>query len=50
MKIYEFGKENKTTIICLPGNFMTHRQFDNIVPLNKYIINNKEQNLWAITT
>ena len=38
MKIYEFGKENRTTIMCLPGNFMTHRQFENIVPLleNEY--------------
>lgn len=33
MKIYEFGRENKITIMCLPGNFMTHRQFENIVPL-----------------
>ena len=33
MKIYEFGKENVKTIMCLPGNFMTHRQFENIVPL-----------------
>lgn len=33
MKFYEFGKKNSTTILCLPGNFMTHRQFENIVPL-----------------
>ena len=33
MKFYEFGKENSTTILCLPGNFMTHRQFENIVPM-----------------
>ncbi|MBQ8826866.1 MAG: alpha/beta hydrolase [Oscillospiraceae bacterium] len=33
MKLYEFGKKNTTTIMCLPGNFMTHRQFENIVPL-----------------
>lgn len=35
MKICEFGKENKKTIMCLPGNFMTYRQFENIVPLLK---------------
>lgn len=33
MKIYEFGKKGYKTIMCLPGNFMTHRQFENIVPL-----------------
>lgn len=33
MKIYEFGAKGKQTIMCLPGNFMTHRQFDNLVPL-----------------
>lgn len=33
MKLYEFGKENNKTIMCLPGNFMTHRQFEDIVPL-----------------
>lgn len=33
MKFYEYGKENKTTIMCLPGNFMTHRQFEKIVPM-----------------
>lgn len=33
MKLYEFGKENEKTIMCLPGNFMTHRQFENIVPM-----------------
>ncbi|MBQ8567874.1 MAG: alpha/beta hydrolase [Oscillospiraceae bacterium] len=33
MKIYEYGKENNKTILCLPGNFMTHRQFENIVPM-----------------
>lgn len=32
MKFYEFGKENQKTIMCLHGNFMTHRQFENIVP------------------
>lgn len=38
MKFYEYGKENKTTIMLLPGNMMTHRQFEHIVPLleNKY--------------
>ena len=33
MKIYEFGSKEKQSILCLPGNFMTHRQFENIVPL-----------------
>jgi len=33
MKIYEFGIKGNKTIMCLPGNFMTHRQFENIVPL-----------------
>lgn len=33
MKLFEFGKENSKTILCLPGNFMTHRQFENIVPM-----------------
>lgn len=38
MKFYEYGKENTKTILLLPGNMMTHRQFENIVPLleNKY--------------
>ncbi len=38
MKFYEFGKENKIKIMFLHGNMVTHRQFDNIVPLlkNKY--------------
>lgn len=33
MKFYEFGEKNNKTIMCLPGNFMTHRQFEKIVPL-----------------
>lgn len=33
MKFYEFGKENDRTIMLLPGNMMTHRQFEGIVPL-----------------
>jgi len=33
MKCYEFGKENGRSILCLPGNFMTHRQFEHLVPL-----------------
>ena len=32
MKFYEFGNTSNPTIMCLPGNFMTHRQFENIVP------------------
>lgn len=38
MKFYEYGKDNKTSIMCLPGNFMTHRQFEKIVPMleNQY--------------
>ena len=33
MKFYEFGTPGNPTIMCLPGNFMTHRQFENIVPI-----------------
>lgn len=33
MKFCEFGKENQATIMCLPGNFMTYRQFEKIVPM-----------------
>ncbi|MBQ8596988.1 MAG: alpha/beta hydrolase [Lachnospiraceae bacterium] len=33
MKFCEFGKENDKTIMCLPGNFMTYRQFEKIVPM-----------------
>lgn len=33
MKIYEFGIKANPTIMCLPGNFMTHRQFEKIIPL-----------------
>lgn len=33
MKIYEFGMKENKSIMCLPGNFMTHRQFEKIVPL-----------------
>lgn len=33
MKIYEFGSKANKTLMCLPGNFMTHRQFEKIVPL-----------------
>lgn len=33
MKFYEFGIVGNPTIMCLPGNFMTHRQFENIVPM-----------------
>lgn len=33
MKFYEFGKENNKTIMFLPGNLMTHRQYENIVPM-----------------
>lgn len=32
LKIYEFGSKENKSIMCLPGNFMTHRQFENIVP------------------
>lgn len=35
MKFYEFGNKSGKTIMCLPGNFMTHRQFEKIVPLLK---------------
>ena len=33
MKFYEFGNPGDPTILCLPGNFMTHRQFETIVPM-----------------
>ena len=33
MKFYEFGIKTNKTIMCLPGNFMTHRQFEGIIPL-----------------
>lgn len=33
MKFYEFGRFGNPTIMCLPGNFMTHRQFEHVVPL-----------------
>ena len=33
MKCYEFGINHPKTILCLPGNFMTHRQFEHLVPL-----------------
>lgn len=32
LKIYEFGSKENKSIMCLPGNFMTHRQFESIVP------------------
>lgn len=40
MKFYKFGKENKTSIMLLPGNMMTHRQFEALVPMleDKYHI------------
>lgn len=33
MLFKEYGKKENKSIICLPGNFMTYRQFENIVPL-----------------
>ncbi|MBQ8201205.1 MAG: alpha/beta fold hydrolase [Clostridia bacterium] len=33
MKFYESGPADGRTILLLPGNFMTHRQFENIIPL-----------------
>lgn len=33
MRFFEFGNPGNPTIMCLPGNFMTHRQFENIVPM-----------------
>jgi hypothetical protein len=33
MKFCEFGSKENKSIMCLPGNFMTYRQFENIVPL-----------------
>ena len=33
MKFYESGVPDGRTILLLPGNFMTHRQFEHIAPL-----------------
>ena len=33
MEAVEFGKENKRKIILIPGNMMSWRQFDNLIPL-----------------
>lgn len=33
MKFYEFGKENEKTIMFLPGNLMTHRQYELLVQI-----------------
>ncbi len=33
MKFYESGIPGGRTILLLPGNFMTHRQFEHIAPL-----------------
>lgn len=33
MKFYEYGKENRKSIMLLPGNLMTHRQFELLVPM-----------------
>lgn len=33
MKFYESGPEGGRTVMLLPGNFMTHRQFEEIAPL-----------------
>lgn len=33
MKYYESGPVNGKTIMLLPGNFMTHRQFEHIAPM-----------------
>ncbi len=40
MRCYEFGKENEKTIMLLPGNMMTHRQYEKLVPMleSKYHI------------
>ncbi len=33
MKFYEFGPQDGNSILLLPGNFATHRQFEKVVPL-----------------
>ena len=33
MLVKEFGSRNKETIIFIPGNMMTWRQFENVIPL-----------------
>ena len=33
MDVREFGKENKRTIVLIPGNMMSWRQFEHVIPL-----------------
>ncbi len=33
MEAYEFGKENEKKILLIPGNMMSWRQFENVIPL-----------------
>ena len=33
MEAYEFGKEKEKKILLIPGNMMSWRQFENVIPL-----------------
>ena len=33
MEAYEFGKENEKKIVLIPGNMMSYRQFEKLIPL-----------------
>lgn len=33
MEAYEFGKENSRRILLIPGNMMSWRQFEDVIPL-----------------
>ena len=33
MEAYEFGKENRRKLVLIPGNMMSWRQFENVIPL-----------------
>ena len=33
METHEFGKENEKKILLIPGNMMSWRQFENVIPL-----------------
>ncbi len=45
MEVVEFGKENSRKIVLIPGNMMSWRQFENVIPLLK-----KDFHVIAVTT
>ena len=45
MEAYEFGKENEKKILLIPGNMMSWRQFENVIPLLQ-----KDYHVIAIST